>query len=86
MVQNGWIVSARFMRKWFNDSYFEMTKDHKLNKVDMSLIDKQHIVDDLDFEWLFNSSSRIKPVYEALIKKFLKLPSMTDFWGEERML
>ncbi|WP_168404147.1 DUF6402 family protein [Erwinia amylovora] len=84
MVQNGWVVSARFMRKWFNDSYFEMTKDHKLNKVDMSLIDKQHIVDDLDFEWLFNSSSRIKPVYEALIKKISEVAEYDGFLGRRK--
>lgn len=36
MAKKGWTVSARFMRKWFYDPFYEMTPREKLNKKDVS--------------------------------------------------
>ncbi|MDF7681136.1 hypothetical protein PT300_11305 [Enterobacteriaceae bacterium ESL0689] len=76
-------MAARFMRKWFNDPFYEMTQKEKLNKIDISTIEKQHILDDLDFEWLLTSSSRIKPIYDNFVMKVSNIIEYDDFLGRK---
>ncbi len=51
MEKMGWVVAAKFMRKWFNDPLYEMSKQEKLGDSAITKIDKRHILSDLDFEW-----------------------------------
>lgn len=83
MEKKGWKIAASFMRKWFNDPYYEMSKQEKLNKIDISTIQKQHILDDLEFEWLLTSSSRIKPIYDNFVMKVSSVIEYDDFLGRK---
>jgi hypothetical protein len=84
MEKKGWKIAASFMRKWFNDPYYEMSKQEKLNKIDISTIQKQHILDDLEFEWLLTSSSRIKPIYDNFVMKVSSVIEYDDFLGRKK--
>ncbi|QBX80455.1 DUF6402 family protein [Citrobacter tructae] len=86
MENMGWIESARFMRKWFNDPYFEMTKQQKLNRVDMGMIDKHNILDDLSFDWLLTSSSRIKPIYDGFVREMSNVVEYNETLGRKKSL
>ncbi len=86
MDKKGWKVAARFMRKWFNDPFYEMTKDEKLNRVDINTIDKNHVLADLDFEWLLTSSSRIKPIYNDFVMKVSNVIEYDDFLGRRKRI
>ena len=86
MEKKGWKIAARFMRKWFNDSFYEMTQKEKLNKIDISTIEKQHILDDLEFEWLLTSSSRIKPIYDNFVLKVSNVIEYDDFLGRKKQI
>lgn len=86
MEKKGWKIAARFMRKWFNDSFYEMTQKEKLNKIDISTIEKQHILDDLEFEWLLTSPSRIKPIYDNFVLKVSNVIEYDDFLGREKQI
>lgn len=86
MEKKGWKIAASFMRKWFNDPYYEMSKQEKLNKIDISTIQKQHILDDLEFEWLLTSSSRIKPIYDNFVMKVSSVIEYDDFLGRKSKL
>lgn len=86
MENKGWKESARFMRKWFSDPLFEMTKQQKLNKVDMSKIDKKHILDDLSFDWLLTSSSRVKPIYDNFVSSISNIVEYDDFLGRKKKI
>ncbi|EBG5616637.1 hypothetical protein FI206_20550 [Salmonella enterica subsp. enterica] len=83
MDNMGWVVAAEFMRKWFYDPYYEMKLNEKLNKVDMSRIDSQHIVSDLDFDWLFTASKRIKPIFDKLINEISVVEEFNYFLGRK---
>ncbi|MEG5333739.1 DUF6402 family protein [Enterobacter ludwigii] len=86
MEKKGWKIAASFMRKWFNDPYYEMSKQEKLNKIDISTIQKQHILDDLEFEWLLTSSSRIKPIYDNFVMKVSSVIEYDDFLGRKKQI
>lgn len=86
MEKKGWKIAARFMRKWFNDSFYEMTQKEKLNKIDISTIEKQHVLDDLEFEWLLTSSSRIKPIYDNFVLKVSNVIEYDDFLGRKKQI
>ena len=86
MEKKGWKIAASFMRKWFNDSFYEMTQKEKLNKIDISTIEKQHILDDLEFEWLLISSSRIKPIYDNFVIKVSNIIEYDDFLGRKKQI
>lgn len=77
-------MSARFMRKWFNDPYYEMSREEKLNKVDVNTVDKSHIIEDLDFDWLLTSSLRIKPIYDAFVEQVSNVIEYNDYLGRKK--
>lgn len=83
MERKGWTVSARFMRKWFYDPFYEMTPKEKQNKVDMNTVDKNHIIEDLDFDWLLTSSLRIKPIYDTFVKQVSSVIEYNDYLGRK---
>lgn len=86
MEKKGWSVSARFMRKWFNDPYYEMSREEKLNKVDVNTVDKSHIIEDLDFDWLLTSSLRIKPIYDAFVEQVSNVIEYNDYLGRKKQI
>ncbi|MFZ4833756.1 DUF6402 family protein [Rouxiella sp. Mn2063] len=86
MEKMGWDVSASFMRKWFNDPYYEMSKDEKLNKVDMLKVDKQHVIKDLDFDWLFTASKRVKPVINEFLSGVSYVREYNSFLGRKKTI
>lgn len=77
-------MSARFMRKWFNDPFYEMTREEKLNKVDMNTVGKRHNIEDLDFDWLLTSSLRIKPIYDTFVKQVSNVIEYNDYLGRKK--
>lgn len=81
MDKKGWKIAASFMRKWFNDPYYEMSKQEKLNKVDMHGIDKQNIVDDLPFDWLYTASNRVSPIINNVIKNISEINECNETLG-----
>ena len=81
MDKKGWVMSARFMRKWFYDPYYEMSLNEKLNKIDMKKIDGIHIVDDLDFEWLYTSSKRVGPVIDNYVSNLAYVREYNGYLG-----
>ncbi|WP_114191659.1 DUF6402 family protein [Edaphovirga cremea] len=81
MEKKGWIESARFMRKWFYDPFYEMSKKEKSNKVDMHEIDKQHILDDLSFEWLYTASNRVGPVIDEVVRNISHVREYNCYLG-----
>lgn len=83
MEKKDWTVSARFMRKWFNDPFYEMTSKEKLNKVDMNTVDKRHVIEDLDFDWLLTSSLRIKPIYDNFVRQVSNVIEYNDYLGRK---
>ncbi|MGE4802439.1 DUF6402 family protein [Yersinia hibernica] len=83
MDRMGWTISARFMRKWFYDSYYEMNKKEKLNKVDMQKIDKKHIIDDIKFEWLYTASQRVGPVIDNFIRNISYVREYNGYLGRK---
>lgn len=72
----GWTQGARFMRKWFNDAAYVLPKDVKLGSVSPSTLDPAHLLTDLPFDWLFNSSTRVKDKVEGLVSE---LSNVTEF-------
>ncbi|ELY7390570.1 hypothetical protein SOJ80_000735 [Cronobacter universalis] len=82
MENMGWVVAARFMRKWFYDPFYEMTMEEKLNKVDMALIDECHIVDDISFEWLCTASERVSPVIDDVLESISIVREFNDTLGK----
>lgn len=86
MERKGWTVSARFMRKWFYDPFYEMTPKEKQNKVDMNTVDKNHIIEDLDFDWLLTSSLRIKPIYDTFVKQVSSVIEYNDYLGRKKQI
>lgn len=84
MKSIGWKESARFMSKWFSDPYYEMTLSEKLNKSDMSKINKTHILDDLDFDWLMTSSTRVKPIVDQLISDLSNIYEFSNYVGKQK--
>uniref|UniRef100_UPI000A120CF7 DUF6402 family protein n=1 Tax=Cronobacter sakazakii TaxID=28141 RepID=UPI000A120CF7 len=82
MEKMGWVVAAKFMRKWFNDPLYEMSKQEKLNKVDMALIDECHIVDDIPFEWLYTASARVSPAIDNFLKSISTVREFNDTLGK----
>ncbi|WP_336998681.1 DUF6402 family protein [Leclercia sp. M50] len=86
MAKKGWTVSARFMRKWFYDPFYEMTPREKLNKVDMNTVDKIQIIEDLDFDWLLTSSLRVKPIYDAFVKQVSTVIEYNDYLGRKKQI
>ncbi|EOI5782555.1 DUF6402 family protein [Cronobacter malonaticus] len=82
MENMGWVVAARFMRKWFNDPLYEMSKEEKLNKVDMALIDKCHMVEDIPFEWLCTASERVSPVIDNVLESISIVREFNDTLGK----
>ncbi|MFO3839843.1 DUF6402 family protein [Klebsiella grimontii] len=86
MEKKDWTVSARFMRKWFNDPFYEMTSKEKLNKVDMNTVDKRHVIEDLDFDWLLTSSLRIKPIYDNFVRQVSNVIEYNDYLGRKKQI
>ncbi|HFT0829704.1 DUF6402 family protein [Klebsiella pneumoniae] len=86
MERKGWTVSARFMRKWFYDPFYEMTPKEKQNKVDMNTVDKNHIIEDLDFDWLLTSSLRIKSIYDTFVKQVSSVIEYNDYLGRKKQI
>lgn len=86
MEKKDWTVSARFMRKWFNDPFYEMTSKEKLNKVDMNTVDKRHVIEDLDFDWLLTSSLRIKPIYDNFVRQVSNVIEYNDYSGRKKQI
>ncbi|EGL7019121.1 hypothetical protein IMT94_002946 [Salmonella enterica] len=82
MDKKGWKIAAGFMRKWFNDPYYEMSKQEKLNKVDMHSINKQHIVDDLPFDWLYTASTRVSPIINNVVKNISEVREYNETLGK----
>ncbi len=86
MEKKDWTVSARFMRKWFNDPFYEMTSKEKLNKVDMNTVDKRHVIEDLDFDWLLTSSLRIKPIYDNFVRQVSNVIEYNGYLGRKKQI
>ncbi|EOI5798282.1 DUF6402 family protein [Cronobacter dublinensis] len=62
----GWIIAEKFMRKWFGDSLYEMTREEKIGDKDIATIDKEHVLTDLDFEWLLKSE-RVAKIFSNYV-------------------
>lgn len=67
MSQLGWIESARLMRKWFDNSAYEMPIAVKVGDASPGNLDAQKLLIDLSFDWLFSASSRIRGPVESLV-------------------
>jgi hypothetical protein len=65
-----WTEAARFQRKWFEAPAYELPAEYKTGKKDARTLPKEHVLDDLPFDWLLNKSERVKPVVDALIEEF----------------
>lgn len=72
----GWTQGARFMRKWFCDAAYVLPTDVKRGNVPPSTLDPAHLLTDLPFDWLFNSSTRVKADVEELVSG---LSNVTEF-------
>ncbi|EPP0954543.1 DUF6402 family protein [Cronobacter dublinensis] len=66
MASMGWIIAEKFMRKWFNDSLYEMTREEKIGGKNMATIYKEHVLTDLDFEWLLKSE-RVAKIFNNYV-------------------
>lgn len=60
-----------------------MSREEKLNKVDVNIVDKSHIIEDLDFDWLLTSSLRIKPIYDAFVEQVSNVIEYNDYLGRK---
>ena len=54
-----------------------------LNKVDMNTVDKRHVIEDLDFDWLLTSSLRIKPIYDNFVRQVSNVIEYNDYLGRK---
>ncbi len=67
MSQLGWTEGARLMRKWFDNSAYEMSIAVKVGDTSPSNLDAQKLLTDLPFDWLFSASSRVRGPVESLV-------------------
>ncbi|EKY3089509.1 DUF6402 family protein [Cronobacter dublinensis] len=82
MASMGWIIAEKFMRKWFNDSLYEMTREEKIGGKDMATIDKEHVLTDLDFEWLLKSE-RVAKIFSNYVLSVSFVKDYHEFLGKK---
>lgn len=82
MDKLGWEVAAKFMRKWFDDPYYEMSLNEKLNRVDMGTINGSHIVDDVSFNGWLMENSRVRKIVNEQISEVKEVFYYNGFLGK----
>ncbi|EOC1475067.1 hypothetical protein ACI1AG_004107, partial [Cronobacter turicensis] len=82
MKNMGWVVAANFMRKWFNDPFYEMTMEEKIGDSAITTIDKTHILSDLDFEWLLKSE-RVAKIFNQNLLSVTFVREYHSFLGKK---
>ncbi|EOC3058776.1 DUF6402 family protein [Cronobacter dublinensis] len=82
MASMGWIIAERFMRKWFNDSLYEMTREEKIGGKDMANIDKEHVLTGLDFAWLLKSE-RVAKIFNNYVLSVSFVKDYHEFLGKK---
>ncbi|EOV0630960.1 DUF6402 family protein [Cronobacter turicensis] len=82
MENMGWVVAARFMRKWFDDPFYEMTMEEKIGNSAITKIDKRHILSDLDFEWLLKSE-RVAKIFNQNLLSVTFVREYHNFLGKK---
>ncbi|ELQ6127303.1 hypothetical protein R2255_004372, partial [Cronobacter dublinensis] len=82
MASMGWIIAEKFMRKWFGDSLYEMTREEKIGDKDIATIDKEHVLTDLDFEWLLKSE-RVAKIFSNYVLSVSFVKDYHEFLGKK---
>ncbi|EME1959829.1 hypothetical protein VWV83_004042, partial [Cronobacter sakazakii] len=82
MEKMGWVVAAKFMRKWFNDPLYEMTMEEKIGDSAIKTIDKIHILSDLDFQWLLKSE-RVAKIFNQNLLSVTFVREYHNFLGKK---
>jgi hypothetical protein len=62
------VQGPRFMRRWFDSPAYELPMDFKTGRKDARTLDKAHLMQDLPFSWLENST-RVGPIVQAVVEE-----------------
>ncbi len=73
MDKLGWTESARIMRRWFEGEAYVVDMKIKQGKIPASSLSQEKFYDEIDFEWLYSSTNRIKPYIEQLVVDLTKV-------------
>lgn len=79
-----WTQGARLMRKWFDNSAYEMPIAVKVGDTSSSSLDAQKLLTDLPFDWLFSASSRVRDPVESLVSELQDIREFNGLIGRTK--